>query len=65
MSNDYLIACHGHINRELDQAETLRRQAESRGDPLQVAFHRGQIKELLSLRAYMSEHFNLTTQRYY
>lgn len=65
MPNDYLVACHRYLTRELDRAETQKRQAESCGDNLQAAFHAGQIEELSALRRYMSEHFNLTTQRYY
>jgi hypothetical protein len=65
MPNDYLIHCHQHISHELDQAEKLRRQAQARGDARQVAFHTGRMEELSSLRAFLSEHFNLTTQQYF
>ncbi|MDJ0810569.1 MAG: hypothetical protein QNJ01_10745 [Desulfobacterales bacterium] len=65
MPNDYLIDCHKYITRELSQAETLRHQAESRGDTRQVAFHSGQIEELSMLRGFLSEHFDLTTQQYF
>ena len=65
MPNDYLIDCHKYITGELSQAETLRRQAETRGDTRQVAFHTGQIEELSMLRAYLSEHFDLRTQQYF
>ena len=65
MPNAYLVACHQFISREIKQAETLKKQADDRGDSLRAAFHVGQIEEYSELRGYMSEHFNLTTQRYY
>ncbi len=65
MPNDYLIDCHKYVTRELSQAETLRRQAETRGDTRQAAFHAGQVEELSRLRGFMSEHFDLTTQQYF
>ena len=65
MANDYLVACHQYITRELKRAETLRQQAETSGDMLQAAFHAGQVEEYNALRQYMSDHFNLTTQRYF
>ncbi len=65
MPNDYLIDCHKYITRELSRAETMRRQAETRGDTRQAAFHTGQIEELSNLRKYMSAHFDLTTQHYF
>ena len=65
MSNAYLVRCHQYITCELDRAEVLKRQAETRGDTLQAAFHAGQIEEFTAIRRYMSEQFNLTTQRYY
>jgi hypothetical protein len=65
MPNDYLVACHRYITRELDRAETQRRQSESCGDALQAAYHAGQIEEFYALRRYISDRFNLTTQRYY
>lgn len=65
MPNDYLIACHRYITHELDRLHDLRQKAESHGKSHEVAFHEGQIEELTALRQYMSEHFDLTTQRYY
>ena len=65
MPNDYLIHCHQYISQKLNQAGALQRQAETRGDQCQAAFHAGQIEELSSLRAFLSEHFNLTTQQYF
>ena len=65
MPNAYLVACHRYITREMDRAETLQRKAETRGDMHQAAYYAGQVEEFSSLRGYMSEHFNLTTQRYY
>ena len=65
MPNAYLAACHRYITREMKQAEVHKQKAESRGDTHQVAFYAGQVDELLALRGYLSEHFNLTTQRYY
>ena len=65
MPNDYLVACHRYITRELERAEVRKRHAESNGDGLQAAFQSGQMEELSALRRYMSAHFNLSTQRYY
>lgn len=65
MPNDYLVACHRYITRELNRAEALKRKAESGGDMHRAAFYAGQIEEFSALRGYMSEHFNLETQRYF
>ena len=65
MANDYLVTCHQYISRELKRAETLHQQAESSGNSLQAAFHAGQMEEFKALRQYMTENFNLTTQRYF
>ncbi len=65
MPNDYLIHCHQFITHEIEQAQASKRRAEARGDAHQIAYHRGQMEELNSLRSFMAEHFNLTTQQYF
>ena len=65
MPNAYLVECHRYITREIDRAQALKSQAESRGDARQTAYLTGQIEEFFALRQYMSENFNLSTQRYF
>ncbi len=65
MANSYLVDCHEHITRQMALSERRRQEAHHAGNRMESAFCEGQMDEWRQLRRFLSDHFDLTSQRYY
>jgi len=65
MPNQFLVEIHDYITAALTAVERLQQSVENRNDPVEKNFYSGQIEELQALRQYLTDHFDLSTQRYY
>ncbi len=65
MANQFLVEIHDFITGRLESARKACEEARSREDRGKLRFHEGRLDELGSLRAFLSEHFDLDTQNYY
>ena len=65
MANQFLVEIHDYISRQIQAGVTERSAARSRQDVDRAAFLDGKIKELNMMRRFLSDHFDLTTQKYY
>lgn len=65
MANQFLVEIHDHISREIEQGIVEHADAQTRGDADRAAFMDGKISELKTVRRFLSDHFDLNTQKYY
>ncbi len=65
MSNQFLVEIHDFISRQIETGLEGRDVALDRADEDRLCFLDGKLDELRSIRAYLSEHFDLVTQKYY
>ena len=65
MANQFLIEIHNYLSRNIEAADGSRQAAATLGDRKRLHFNAGKIDELKALRAYISETFDLLTQKYY
>lgn len=65
MANQFLVEIHDYISRQIELGLTDRQAALDRADVERLCFLDGRLDELRLLRAYLSEHFDLATQKYY
>ena len=65
MANQYLIAIHNHINEKIADAQEAKKVTTQREDPAQISYLDGQLDELVALRRFLKDHFDLPTQSYY
>lgn len=65
MANQFLVEIHDYISRQIEASLKYREQARDQGDAKRQAFIDGHLSELRLMREFLSEHFNLATQKYY
>lgn len=65
MANQFLVEIHDYITQQMESCLKYREEARSRGDEKRLAFIDGHLLELRLMREFLSERFNLTTQKYY
>lgn len=65
MANQFLVEIHDHISRRIETGVKELAEAQSKGDDARTVFMDGKINELKMIRLYLSDHFDLTTQKYY
>ena len=65
MPNEYSVQFHDFITTEIENARTLRSEAEQAGDDQNLSYWSGQLEELNWLRAYLKEHVDLKDFTYY
>ena len=65
MANQFLVEIHDHISRQIEAGGKDRFDAQSRQDSDRMAFMDGKLSELRMIRSFLTEHFDLTTQKYY
>lgn len=65
MANQFLVEIHDYISRQMETGLKGRAAALDRADKDRLYFLDGKLDELQSIRAYLSEHFDLDTQKYY
>ncbi len=65
MANQFLVEIHDHISHLMEAGDKDRTDAQSRQDSDRMAFMDGRLSELKRIRRFLTEHFDLTTQKYY
>jgi len=65
MSNQFLTQIHDHITHQIEGTLFEKAQAQARGDRERAIFLKGRADEMLSIRKFLSHHFDLATQKYY
>jgi hypothetical protein len=65
MANQFLVEIHNHISRIIEADLKDRDNARDRDDENRLFYLDGKLSELRLIRAYLSDHFDLNTQRYY
>jgi hypothetical protein len=65
MANQFLVEIHEYISRQIDAGIKNIADARSRRDQDRMVFMEGKIDELKIIRTFLSDHFNLSTQKYY
>ncbi|MFH1251757.1 MAG: hypothetical protein V1715_11765 [bacterium] len=65
MPNQFLTEIHEYITEVTTTAKSRQRSADDLNDEVEKNFYAGQIEELQALRQYLTDHFDLSTQRYY
>lgn len=65
MANEYLVGIHNFLSKKIKESEYSVKSAVDKGDVAAQQYYSGKLFELIQIRAYMSENFNLETQVYY
>ena len=65
MANQFLVEIHGYISRQIEADLKDKGVARDQGDDKRLAFIDGHLFELHLIREFLSERFDLTTQKYY
>jgi hypothetical protein len=65
MANAFLVEIHDYISRQIETSLKYREEARDRRDEKRLAFIDGHLIELRLMRQFLSERFDLTTQKYF
>jgi hypothetical protein len=65
MVHTYSVEIQNYISEKLGVAEDKKKEAEKQSDFEAQQFYEGQLKELRTLREYLTEKIDLETQKYY
>jgi hypothetical protein len=65
MANEYLVGIHNFLSEKIKASELSVKSAVDKGDVAAQQYYNGKLFELVQIRTYMSENFNLETQAYY
>ena len=65
MANQFLVEIHSHISQQMERCRLAFENIDGIEDKSRRSFYEGQLEEWKALRAYLSESFDLNTQRYY
>lgn len=65
MPNDYLVDIHEFISTRIKDVNLEKASAEKLGDAAGMKFYAGQLQELVDIREFMSENYNLYNHNYY
>ena len=65
MTNHLLVEIHSHIGSLLNDCLQDLSEARAGKDEYQIEYLMGQLHELKVIRAFLSKHFDLSTQKYY
>jgi hypothetical protein len=65
MANAFLVEIHDYISRQIEASLKYREEARDRSDEKRLAFIDGHLLELQLMRQFLSERFDLTTQKYF
>jgi uncharacterized protein YgfB (UPF0149 family) len=65
MANQFLVEIHDYISGRIEAGVKDRSEAQSIQDTDRAAFMDGKINELKMIRRFLSDHFDLSTQKYY
>lgn len=65
MANAFLVEIHDYISRQIETSLKYTEEARDRRDEKRLAFIDGHLIELRLMRQFLSERFDLTTQKYF
>lgn len=65
MANQFLVEIHGYVSRQIEAGLRDRDKSQGRGDEDRLAFIDGKLSELRQIRTFLSDNFDLVTQKYY
>jgi len=65
MSHQFLAKIHDHLSRQIEATLRERALAQDMEDRDRALFLKGRADEMLSVRSFLSRHFDLATQKYY
>ena len=65
MANAFLVEIHDYISRQIEANLKYREEARDRRDEKRLAFIDGHLVELRLMRQFLSERFDLATQKYF
>ncbi len=65
MANQFLVEIHDYLSRNIEAAKSQLEEDGAPGDKERRHFNAGKLDELNAIRAYISEKFDLITQKYY
>lgn len=64
MANHFLVEIHQYLNAKIADSNHNKLEAQQRGESDTVLYYNGKQRELLRLKDYVSQSFNLITQNY-
>jgi hypothetical protein len=64
MANAYLVIIHNFLSEQIKESEKRIKAAENKGDRVTERYYSGNLYELLHIRRFLSENYNLATQVY-
>jgi len=65
VAHEYSVKIHDYLTSKIELAQKSKTEAESLGDADNVQFYNGQLKELFSIRKYLTDQIDLDTHKYY
>lgn len=65
MSNQFLVEIHEYITGCVGDIIREKTEAQTRGDKQRYAFLEGKATELIAVRKFSTQNFDLITQKYY
>jgi hypothetical protein len=65
MANQFLVQIHDYISRQIEVVLKDRGEAREQGNEKRLAFFDGHLAELRLIREFLSDSFDLTTQKYF
>ncbi len=65
MPHAFSVEIHNYLSNKILLLEKNQRKAIQEEDMVLHSYYEGQLLELTSMRQYLTEHFDLKTQKYY
>jgi len=65
MPHAFSVEIHDYLSREITNTEKNRERAILEKNHAEQCYCEGKLFELVSVRQYLSEHFDLKTQKYF
>ena len=65
MPHAFSVEIHDYLSNKILLLEKNQRKAVQEEDAVLQSYYEGQLLELTSMRHYLTEHFDLKTQKYY
>jgi hypothetical protein len=65
MAHAFSVEIHDYLSKQILLAGDGQKKAVQEGDNVLHSYYEGQLLELKTLRQYLSDNFDLKTQKYY
>ena len=65
MAHEHSVTIHNYLSLKIVTAQEKKDEAKNLDNDENVQFYNGQLEELLSIRKYLTDQIDLTTQKYY